>query len=451
MDAPHPPPADVIGRTLVHVADDFKALIDAPVWSLDDGRLDERLEQALAVRAAADELVARIAGEMHDRGHAPRHGARSVHAHLVGRHRLSAGEAKKITAAVQQLHGSGPRSAVTEPVRRAQACGEVTAEQAMTIATAINRLGPKHPIDAVHAAQADLLRYAGELPYGDLQRLANHVVEVLDPERADELMEAKLEADERGHYGSVELAIQMRPDGGSNGRFTNLPALQTAMLKKALDALGAPRRDHLYAPEAEVLDRRTETSPDELPYANRLGRAFCELIEHLPADALPARGATSATLIVTVEESRLRRGVGEAGLDTGTSVSVSEARRLACNAGLLAMVLDGEGRVLDLGRTQRLFDRHQRLVLAHRDRGCVFPRCDRPAAWCEAHHVTSWQDGGRTDVDNGVLLCSFHHHLVHRGDWQITIASDGVAEAVPPPWFIDRTPLRHARFRPRPG
>ena len=70
MSTPHPPPADVIGRTLVHVADDFKALIDAPVWSLDDGRLDERLEQALAVRAAADELVARIAGEMHDRGHA---------------------------------------------------------------------------------------------------------------------------------------------------------------------------------------------------------------------------------------------------------------------------------------------------------------------------------------------------------------------------------------------
>ena len=217
------------------------------------------------MRAAADELVARIAGEMNDRGHATRRGARSVHAHLVGRHRLSAGEAKKITAAVQQLHGSGPRSAVTEPVRRAQACGHVTAEQAMAIATAINRLGPKHPIDAVHAAQADLLRYAGELLHVDLQRLAHHVVEVLDPERADELMEAKLvKQTSEATTVRVELAIQMRLDGGSNGRFTNLPALQTAMLKKALDALGAPRRDHLYAPEAEVLDRRTETSPGEL-------------------------------------------------------------------------------------------------------------------------------------------------------------------------------------------
>ena len=95
------------------------------------------------------------------------------------------------------------------------------------------------------------------------------------------------------------------------------------------------------------------------------------------------------------------------GSTPGTSVSVSEARRLACDAGLLAMVLDGEGRVLDLSRTHRLFDRHQRLVLAHRDRGCVFPRCDRPAAWCEAHHVTSWQDGGGTDVENGVLLSTF--------------------------------------------
>jgi hypothetical protein len=83
MNTPRLPPADVIGRTLVHVADHFKALIDAPVWSFDDGRLDERLEQALAVRAAADELVARIAGEMHDRGHATRHGARSVQAHRL--------------------------------------------------------------------------------------------------------------------------------------------------------------------------------------------------------------------------------------------------------------------------------------------------------------------------------------------------------------------------------
>jgi hypothetical protein len=89
--------------------------------------------------------------------------------------------------------------------------------------------------------------------------------------------------------------------------------------------------------------------------------------------------------------------------------------------------------VLDLGMAARLFTRYQRLALATRDRRCVFPRCDRPPAWCEAHHCRFYSDSGPTDLDNGALLCSFHHHLLHQGDWQIKIAADGIPEAIPPP------------------
>jgi hypothetical protein len=133
-------------------------------------------------------------------------------------------------------------------------------------------------------------------------------------------------------------------------------------------------------------------------------------------------------------------------------VSVSEARRLACNAGLLPMVLGGQSKVLDLGMSQRLFDRYQRIALARRDGGCVFYTCDRPPAWSQAHHVVKWSAGGPTDLANGALLCGFHHRLAHQGEWQVVIAADGVPEVIPPE-RVDprRRPIRHSRLKPRAG
>lgn len=110
-----------------------------------------------------------------------------------------------------------------------------------------------------------------------------------------------------------------------------------------------------------------------------------------------------------------------------------EIRRIACDADLIPAVLGGEGEILDLGRARRLFTRAQRKAITARDGGCATPGCTIPAAWCEAHHIDHWEHGGPTDVDNGVLLCSHHHHAVHAGWWRIDM-DDGI------PWF---TPARH--------
>ncbi|MFY9916402.1 MAG: DUF222 domain-containing protein, partial [Nocardioidaceae bacterium] len=158
--------------------------------------------------------------------------------------------------------------------------------------------------------------------------------------------------------------------------------------------------------DASAQQTLVETTLCDLPYGNRLGQALCELIEHLPTDGHPQHGATNISLVVTVEETRLRTGAGEAVLDTGGSLSVGETRRLACNAGVLPMVLAGESKILDLGTSRRLFDRYQRIALMTRDQGCVFPGCERPPAWTEAHHRIPWSEGGPTDLDNGCLLCS---------------------------------------------
>ena len=73
-----------------------------------------------------------------------------------------------------------------------------------------------------------------------------------------------------------------------------------------------------------------------------------------------------------------------------------------------------ESEVLDLGRARRLFTPAQRKALALRDRRCRAEGCDIPSAWCEAHHARApWAAGGRTDLDDGLLLCSWHHHRAH--------------------------------------
>jgi hypothetical protein len=203
------------------------------------------------------------------------------------------------------------------------------------------------------------------------------------------------------------------------------------MLKKALEAVASPRRNGSLLGDAAKLTSVVNPE-DALTYGQRLGRAFCELIEHLPVDALPQHGVANAQLVVTIDQDRLRNRLGAAVVDTGTEISASEARRLACNAGLLPIVLSGDSSILDLGMSRRLFDRYQRLALAQRDKGCVFPGCDRPPAWCEAHHITAWSRGGPTDLANGCLLCCFHHHLIHKTEWEVVMAPDGIPEVIPP-------------------
>jgi hypothetical protein len=186
-----------------------------------------------------------------------------------------------------------------------------------------------------------------------------------------------------------------------------------------------------------------------------LARRGTSRAPHLPGESLPQAGGLAATVAVTIDVDDLRTAAGTATNTSGTTMSAARAQRMACNAHLVALLLDGDSKVIDHGTTKRLYDRHQRLILSTRDGGCVFPRCDRPPAWCEAHHLNFWSEGGPTDLDNAALLCHFHHHLVHEGRWTARMAPDGIVEITPPP-DIDphQTPQRHSRFatqRPRAG
>ena len=151
-----------------------------------------------------------------------------------------------------------------------------------------------------------------------------------------------------------------------------------------------------------------------------------ELIERLPHDALPHAGGTSARIRVTMRLDQLLTGLGTVTLDTGTIASAGQIRRLACQAGIIPVVLGGKSRPLDVGREQRFHTEAQREAMEVRDGGCVIDGCGRPASECEAHHGISWEDGGDTNVDDGFLVCPHHHHLLHRG-WTVEWLSNGKA------------------------
>ncbi len=109
-------------------------------------------------------------------------------------------------------------------------------------------------------------------------------------------------------------------------------------------------------------------------------------------------------------------------------LSIATARQIACDCHLTPIVMD-DGVPLNLGRTSRTVSKKQRRALIARDHGCAFPGCGAPPAHCEGHHVKHWADGGPTDLDNLVLLCRYHHQLLHHSHWDVKIGADRH------PWF----------------
>ena len=110
-------------------------------------------------------------------------------------------------------------------------------------------------------------------------------------------------------------------------------------------------------------------------------------------------------------------------LENGLRVSAETSRRLACDCGRIVMRHDSDGRILDVGRKTRTIHPALRRALEHRDRGCRFPGCG--LRHCDAHHVEHWAEGGRTELDNLLLLCRFHHRELHEGGFRVELAADG--------------------------
>ncbi|WP_159085860.1 HNH endonuclease signature motif containing protein [Aeromicrobium chenweiae] len=410
-------------------------------WSLTGAEVREVVGAVQQTRTALDALMCRLAASADAMGLPKDDGAPSVTAWLASTTGMPKADAAKLAALARSTSSA-------ETTRAAWAAGEISTDQAKVIMQAIDRLpewvGEQERTDA----EAHLIELAGRHHLDDLRRLANRVLEVIDPDGADEVLGEQVRREEEKAWEATRLTIKRRGDGTTRGTFL-IPDADADTLRAAIEGIIAPRRAAINAARRglDVGDFNA------LPRDQRMGHAFVELIEHLPTGALPQSGGLAATVAVTVDVDDLRTGRGTATNTSGTTTSARKAQRLACNARLVALYLDSESKVLDLGTTRRIYDRHQRLALAVRDKGCVFPDCDRPPAWCEAHHLNFWAEGGPTDLDNAALLCHFHHFLLHEGEWTARMAPDGVIEVIPPRRVDpEQRPRRHARFtkqRPR--
>ena len=181
-----------------------------------------------------------------------------------------------------------------------------------------------------------------------------------------------------------------------------------------------------------VLMRAVEAASDDL-YATSPGpggdpvreaaRRRADAIGLVAERALSMRGgaprAERFQVVLHVSPSTVSAG-GEpdtSELEDGTRVSAETSRRIACDAGLVAITRGRDGSVLDVGRRRRTIPPALRRALEVRDRGCRFPGCG--SRFTEAHHVVHWADGGQTSLENTLLLCRYHHRLIHEEGWSV--------------------------------
>ncbi len=295
--------------------------------------------------------------------------------------------------------------AAHEAVERCAGRAEINVEQAHVIVEAVDDL-PADLVDAETRDQAEafLLREARDHDAKALRILGRRLLEVAAPEVADAEEARRLEDEEAAARAKASLTMSDDGHGTCHGRFT-LPSLHGSILRKALLAISNPARHP---------DR-----PAETPTKHKLGLAFMEYLETRPEDSIPTAGGCAATVVVTIDLDTLMGGLKAAGLCDGTRISAGEARRMACLAGVIPVVLGGKSEPLDVGRRRRFHTRAQRIAMGVRDGGCTAEGCDRPPSMCHVHHDQPWSRDGNTDVNTGRLLCQRHHTLAHDRRYQL--------------------------------
>jgi hypothetical protein len=286
-------------------------------------------------------------------------------------------------------------------VREAVADGAVNLAQARVIVHALEdvpvaEVGP----EVVARAEEALVGYAATYGPRELRRLGRRILEVAAPDMCEEAEGKALDREERRAAALTSMSLRRLGDGTTRvaGR---LPDGVADRLRTYLDAYTSPR--HRAAVHEEPASPR-----------RRLGEAFGAFLEAADPDRMPLHGGDATTVLVTIDYEALTAKLAGVGLLGDEPISAGQARRLACTADIIPVVLGGDSEVLDLGRSSRLFRSAQRKAMAVRDQHCRSEGCTIPAAWCEAHHASlPWTLGGRSDLADGVLLCSWHHHRAH--------------------------------------
>jgi hypothetical protein len=278
---------------------------------------------------------------------------------------------------------------------------------------ALEALPADLPDGIADKAETWLVEQAARFGPRELRHLGRGVLEYLAPDLAEEAERRRLEAEEARADAATRLSFHRRGDG-STDIAARVPDHAASRLRAYLDALANPRRP---GNGSDFMN---------LPLDRRRGLAFCWLLESIRESDLPRHGGTATTIMVMIKLADLITGLGVATTTTGDPMTAEQVRRMACTAQIIPVVLGEQGEILDQGRASRLFTPAQRKAMDLRDRECTTRGCHVPAAYCHAHHFRKpWSQGGKTNLDDGKLLCPFHHRRTHHPTWDTHHHPDG--------------------------
>jgi hypothetical protein len=385
--------------------------------------------------AIAGELAARSDSVRGAEGIARRAGhSRPAH-HLAELWGITVGEAWRLCevglAVRPRLALDGtPLPARYPEAQRAIGEGALGVDAAAVIVRELNAASPRCSIDALRDAEQQLVELAPGFTVGEVRVLARQTRDRLDqdgPQPAETLRQARrsLRLSSR-HDGMLHLEWDMTPQTGG-------------LVKAAIDAI-VGRELHQAREDAHLL------GDDPRTLEQLRADAAEQVFRHTATCSSAGGDLPSITMVVRMTMDSLLTGLGTAEIDgIGETISASDARRMAGEAGIVPIVLGGSSEVLDYGKARRLFSTAQKIALAERDGGCAWGGCECPPSYTEAHHIEWWSTAPNTDLSNGVLLCSFHHHRIHDDGWEIRFV-DQTPYFIPPPW-VDwrRTPHRGGR------
>lgn len=423
---------------LADARDAVGAAAQVQLWSLTDKQLAAEVADAVALRAQVDAVLLARLGEADARGLAHSRGASSLTGWLRCSHRLGVGEASRLVKTARALREQLPATAA------AMADGEVNLGQVEVIVEVLKDLSEQLPANKRADGETTLIQACDSLDPISLGRFGRRLEELLDPEGVQARDEAKIRDHEEKAFGKRELTFSPDPYGFGGTIRGRYDAAGYAVITALLEPLCAPWSEVSAVPVPV-------TGKDQRSKAQRRYDALVEVCRHgLHHPSTSSGDGGKAQVRVTIPLASLADRTGHGLLDDGTEISPTLARMLACDAGLIPAVLNGQGQPIDVGREQRTFTGARRTAVEIRDGGCVWPGCSRPASWCQIHHLIPWSSGGRTDQVNGGLFCWIHHRDIEKDEWQAFHHRGRIWLKPPTRLDPDRAPRINTTHRPLP-
>jgi hypothetical protein len=316
-----------------------------------------------------------------------------------------------VTSAADRLR-VGEQLESLPKVAAALAAGEIGYQSASVLSHLRDKLGEKRD----RFDEDEMLGFARQFSVSGLRRLCTYAWHVADPDGFFN------EAEE--NYTRRRLHISQLPDG-----------------MYAIDGLLDPVTGASLKTAAETLAKR-KGPEDDRSHSQRMHDAVGEIVNHaMGQGTLPRRHGVKPhiNLTTTLEGVKNELGAPPAELELSLPISTRTLERISCDC-TMSRVLLADSMVIDVGRATRVVSAPTMRALRVRDKGCRFPGCDRQVDWSNPHHIIHWARGGPGNLPNLILLCHYHHRLVHEGGWQV-IKSGREFRFLPP----ERVVMRRVR------